>query len=167
MGKKIDSIIKYYPKDAVIISFIILHEIFTHKKLRSHNAFIPGRETPSKFVGPELDIKNFYFSDKKNLDPLSIYNKDKFNTNETPKEGESGRMLEYFFENEKFEIINYLKKYLGFGDLLDRVDLIVDENFDRLHSYIKAKIAEGKVQLLYEVKPQKKNIKNLLINKIN
>ena len=161
LGKTIDSIINCYPKDAaVIISFIILHEIFIHKKLRSHNDFIFVRETPSKFVGTKFDVKNFYFSDKKHdLDPLSIYNKDKFNSYETPKEGESGRMIEYFFENEKFEIINYLKKYLGFGDLLDRVDLIVDENFDRLHSYIKAKIDDGKAQLLYEDKTRKINIK--------
>ena len=56
----------------------------------------------------------------------------------------------YFLENENFEIIYYLKKYLGFGELLNKVDLIVDENLDRVHNYVKNKISEKKVQLLYK-----------------
>ena len=164
INKETDEIAKNYPKDAaVIVSFVLLHEIFMHKKLRASNDFIPGKETPSKFIGPKFNIKNFYYSDKKgNSDPLSIYTKNQNKLNKIPEEGECGKILEYFFENEKFEIIKYLKKYIGFGDLLDKVDLIVDENLDKLHSYIKDKIADGSAKLLYKDKKSKNN--NEIIN---
>ena len=156
-----EEIIKENPEDAAVtISFVLLHEFFMHKKIRSSPDFIVGRETPSKFIGPNFDIKNFYYSnDKKNLDPLSVYNK-KENENTIAKEGESGKMLEYFFENEKFEIIYYLKKYLGFGDLLGKVDLIVDENLDKLHEYVKNKIDNKEAKPLYEDKNSKKTCNN-------
>ena len=129
IGKDIDNIINNQPEDAAImISFVIFHEIFIHKKIRANTDFEKGKETPAKFIGPKYEIKNFYYScNKKNLDPLSIYNKDKENDNKISKEGECGRMLEYFFENKNFEIINYLKKYIGFGDLLEKIDLIVEK----------------------------------------
>ena len=163
LGKSIDEIILNQPENAaVIISFVIMHEIFMHKKLRSNPDYIKGRETPSKFIDPKLNIKNFYFSqDIHNLDPLSVYNENKI-INKIPEDGECGRILEYFFDNEKFEIIYYLKNYLGFGDLLKNVDLVVDENLNRLHSYVKQKISEGKVQLLYKEKNSKINIKKYI-----
>ena len=71
---------------------------------------------------------------------------------EKTKEGECGHILEYYFENKEFEIINYLKKYLGFGGLLNKVDLIVDENLSQLHSYIKNKLNDSSVQLLFKEK---------------
>ena len=155
LSKSVDEIIKSNPEDAAVtISFVILHEFFMHKKIRSNPDFIPGKETPPKFIGPKLDIKNFYYSnDKKNLDPLSVYNKNENeNINKITKEGECGKILAYFLENSNFEIIHYLKKYIGFGDLLEKVDLIVDENLDRLHSYVKSKIANGEARpLLKEI----------------
>ena len=159
IGLEIDDIINDKPEDsAVMITFVILHEIFMHKKMRSNNGFEKGKETPSKFIGPKYEIKNFYYSsNKKNLDPLSIYNKDKKNDNKISKEGESGRMMEYFFENKNYEIINYLKKYIGLGELLNKVDLIVDTNFDKLHDYILKKINEGKAKRLLKEKSKKNN----------
>ena len=68
-------------------------------------------------------------------------------------------MLEYFFENKNFEIINYLKKYIGFGELLNHVDLIVDENLDKLHSYVINKINDGKAKPLRKEKSKKNNQK--------
>ena len=164
INKRIDDIINNFPEDAaVIISFVILHEFFMHKKIRSNPEVIPGRETPSKFIGPKLDIKNFYYSNNKhNLDPLSVYNKSEDKNNKIPKDGECGRMLEYFFENEKFEVIRSLKKYLGFGDLLNKVNLIVAENLDDLHLYVKNKIEKGEAQLLYVDKKSKRNIKEYI-----
>jgi hypothetical protein len=164
INKRIDDIINNYPEDAaVIISFVILHEFFMHKKIRSNPEVIPGRETPSIFIGPKLDIKNFYYSNNKhNLDPLSVYNKSDDKNNKIPKDGECGRMLEYFFENEKFEVIRSLKKYLGFGDLLNKVNLIVAENLDDLHLYVKNKIEKGEAQLLYVDKKSKRNIKEYI-----
>ena len=166
IGKDIDTIITKYPKDAaVMISFVILHELFMHKKIRSNNDFDKGKETPSKFLGPKYDIKNFYYTNnKKNFDPLSVYNKDKENDNNIAKEGEFGKMFEYFLENENFEIINYLKKYIGFGDLLDNVDLIVDKNLDNLHSYILNKIKDNIAKPLLNEKSKKINKKKLDFN---
>ena len=166
IGKDIDTIIQKYPKDAaVMISFVILHELFMHKKIRSNNDFENGKETPSKFIGPKYDIKNFYYTNnKKNLDPLSVYNKNKENDKKISKEGESGKMLEYFLEDKNFEIINYLKKYIGFGDLLDNVHLIVDKNLDNLHSYIRNKIQDNKVKPLLNEKTKKNNKKKLDFN---
>ena len=80
----------------------------------------------------------------------SSFNFDPIIKNKILEEGECGKILEYFFENENFEIIYYLKKYLGFGELLNKVNLIVDENLDKLHNYVKNKISEKKVQLLYK-----------------
>ena len=159
INKRIDDIINNYPEDAaVIISFVILHELFMHKKIRSNPDVIPGRETPSKFIGPKLDIKNFYYSNNKhNLDLLSFYNKKEDKNNKIPEDGECGRMLEYFFENEKFGVIRSLKKYLGFGDILNKIDLIVAEKLDDLHSYVKNKIEKGEAQLLYVNKKSKRN----------
>ena len=163
LNKSFDNIINNNPEDsAVIISFVILHEIFMHKKIRSNPDFFPGRETPSKFIGPNLDIKNFYYSNNKhNLDPLSIYNKNE-DKNKIPEEGEYGKMFEYFSENEKLEIIHSLKKYLGFGDLLQKVDLIVDQNLDGLRSYVKNKIEKGEVQPLIKDKISKNNLKEYI-----
>ena len=154
--KSAEEIINEQPKDAAVtISFVLLHEFFMHKTIRSNFDFTKGRETPPKFIGPKFDINNFYYSkNKKNLDPLSVYNT-KENENTIAKVGESGKMLEYFFENENFEIIYYLKKYLGFGDLLDNVNLIVDENLDKLHNYVKDKIEKKEVKPLYEKKSDK------------
>ena len=60
--------VNHQPEDAaVIISFVILHEIFMHKKLRSNYDFIQRKETPSKFIGPNFEIKNFYYSKKKKI----------------------------------------------------------------------------------------------------
>ena len=70
---------------------------------------------------------------------------------------ESGKMLEYFLENKNFEVITYLKKYIGFGELLEKVDLIVDKNLDALHSYVANKIKEGKAKLLLKDKRNKNN----------
>ena len=67
--------------------------------------------------------------------------------------------MEYFFENKNFEIINYLKKYIGFGELLKHVDLIVDEKLDKLHSYVINKIKDGKVKPLRKEKSKKNNQK--------
>ena len=163
IGMDIDDIINKYPEDAaVMVSFVILHEIFMHKKIRSNDDYEEGKETPPKFIGPKYEIKNFYYSsNNKNLDPLNIYNKDKENENKISEEGESGKMLEYFFENKNFEIMTYLKKYLGLGELLNRVDLIVDENFDRLHCYIAKKIEEGIAKPLLKEKFKKNNYKNI------
>ena len=157
--KDIDSIINKQPEDAaIIISFVILNEIFMHKKIRSNEDFEKGRETPSKFIGPKYEIKHFYYSsNKKNADPLSIYNKDKENKNNICKEGESGKMLEYILENKNFEVVTYLKKYIGFGELLEKVDFIVDKNWDALHSYVANKIKEGKAKLLLKDKRNKNN----------
>ena len=67
IGKNIKTIINKHSEDAaVIISFVLLNEIFIHKKLRENCEFIKGRETPSKFIGPKYDIKNFYFTNQKN-----------------------------------------------------------------------------------------------------
>ena len=164
IGKEIDDIINDQPEDAAVaISFVILHEIFMHKKIRSNDDFVPGKETPSKFIGPQYEIKNFYYSNnKKNLDPLSIYNKNKDNENKISKEGECGKILEYFLENKNFEIMDYLKKNLGFGELLNKADLIVDENLNKLHSYILNIIKEGKVKPIGKNKSKKKGK-----NKIN
>ena len=161
IGKEIDTIINEQPEDAaIIISFVILHEVFMHKKIRSNDDFVTGKETPSKFIGPKYDIKNFYYTNNKNnADPLSIYNKDKGNENKISKDGECGKILEYFFENKNFEIINYLKKYIGFGELLKHVDLIVDEKLDKLHSYVINKIKDGKVKPLRKEKSKKNNQK--------
>ena len=163
INKSIDDIINNNPEDAAImISFVMLHEIFMHKTIRSNPDFIPGRETPPKFIGPKLDIKNFYYSDNKNnLDPLSIYNKKKDN-NKIAEDGESGKMLEYFFEDEKLEIISSLKKYLGFSELLKKVNLIVAENLDELHSLVKNKILKGEVQLLHKDKISKNKIREYI-----
>lgn len=46
--------------------------------------------------------------------------------------------------------MNYLKKYLGFGELLNRADLIVGENLDELHSYIINKINNEKIKPLHQ-----------------
>ena len=160
LGKTIDDIRDKYPEDsAIIVSFTILHEIFMHKKLRDNIEFVPGKETPSKFINSKLEIKNFYYSNIKNKDPLSIYQKDNKKINEVPIEGESGKMLESFFENKEFEIMNYLKKYLGFGDLLGKVYLITDKSSDNLHSYIQNKINEGKIQPLIKEKDNKNKTK--------
>lgn len=166
IGIDIDTIIQNYPKDAaVIISFVILHELFMHKKIRSNNDFEKGKETPSKFIDPKYDIKNFYYTNnKKNLDPLSVYNKDKENDKKITEEGESGKMLEYFLENKNFEVINYLKKYIGFGDLLDNIDLIVDKNLDNLHTYIRNKIQDNTAKPLLNEKLKKNNKKKLDFN---
>ena len=163
INKSIDDIINNYPEDAAImISFVVLHEIFMHKAIRSNRDFVPGRETPPKFIGPKLDIKNFYYShNKHNLDPLSIYNKKKDN-NKIDDDGESGKMLEYFFEDEKLEIISSLKKYLGFSELLNKVNLIVAENLDELHSLVKNKIQKGEVKLLRNDKISKNKIKEYI-----
>ena len=157
LGKSIEDILENQPEDAaVIISFVILHEIFMHKKIRANEDFTPGKETPSKFIGPKYEVKNFYYSNnKKNLDPLSIYNKNKEYENKIPNEGESGKILEYFLENKNFEIMNYLKKYLGFGELLNSVDLIVDKDLDKLHKYIINKIKDGKAKPLLKEKLKK------------
>ena len=161
--KSAEEIINEQPKDAAVtISFVLLHEFFMYKIIKSNHDFIKGRETPSKFIGPKFDIKNFYYSkNKKNLDPLSVYNA-KENENTIAKSGESGKMLEYFFENENFEIIYYLKKYLGFGELLDNVNLIVDENLNKLHNYVKNKIEKKEAKPLYEKKNSAKNCKDYM-----
>ena len=82
--------------------------------------------------------------------------------NKIIKEGECGKILEYFIENENFEIIYYLKKYLGFGELLDNVNLIVDENLDKLHNYVKNKIEKKEAKPLYEKKNSAKNCKDYI-----
>ena len=63
----------------------------------------------------------------------------------------------------KFEIMNYLKKYLGFGELLTRIDLIVSENAEELHKFIINKIQEGTAKPIREEKSKKK-IKNKINN---
>ena len=169
IGKSYDELINEKPNDcAIIVSFLLLHEIFMHKNLRANCNFLKGKETPSKFIGRGFTIKNFYYTtNKKNKDPLSIYlkKKRKRNIGKIPKVGESGRILEYFFENERFEIIKYLMKYIGFGELLQKVDLIIDENYDELHDFIENKIKEGKIQPLRKTKKNDKPKCNLNKNK--
>ena len=51
--------------------------------------------------------------------------------------------------------MNYIIKYLGFGELLNSVDLIVDKDLDKLHKYIINKIKDGKAKPLLKEKLKK------------
>ena len=70
IGKSYDELINEKPNDcAIIVSFLLLHEIFMHKNLRANCNFLKGKETPSKFIGRGFTIKNFYYTtNKKNKD---------------------------------------------------------------------------------------------------
>lgn len=152
IGYFIKDIIYDHSKDAaIIIAFTVLHEIFMHIKLRSNSDFSEGKETPSKFIGKKFEITNFYYTNEKNIiDKLAIYNSDINKLNSIPEEGESGRMLEYFFEEKNKHIIYILKNYLGYGELLSKVNLIVSNNMDDLQKFVFQKIKN--VQILNEKK---------------
>jgi hypothetical protein len=149
------------PKDsAVNITFTLSHEIFMHKNLRSVDSSDEGKITPTKFIGPKLNIKTFFYTDKsKFCNCLAIYKK-KDNVNNIPEKGESGRFFEYFFEDDnnneesniKHKIIYTLKTYTGFGDLIDKVELIVSKDADGLKKYIEQKILDNNAKPLYEKK---------------
>ena len=159
---KIEDYMIFHPKDAAInISFTFSHEMFMNKKLKAGPTSEQVNITPTKFIGKNLQIKSFFYTDKKNFfDILAVRRnrkKRKNNLNEFPKKGESGRMMEYFFEKKDIHgkdsrIIFKLKTYLGFGDLLNQVGLIVDRNPNKLHEYVNEKIKNGVARPLMEIK---------------
>ena len=93
------------------------------------------------------------------MDCLAIYTKKKEKLKNLPENGESGRMFEYFFGNEDKigkPLIYILKTYIGFGDLINKVNLVVDRDVDKLLDYINKKIQDGNAKLL---------LKNELLNR--
>ena len=102
LGYSIEEYKSRLPKDAAInISFTLSHEIFMHKKLRSDMTSPDGKKTPLKFIDLRFNIKTFYFTYNKNdLDCLAIFNKSEDKLKTIPDKGESGRMFEYFFEDQ-------------------------------------------------------------------
>lgn len=162
------------PKDSAInIFFTISHELFMHKNLRSVFSNPKGKETTTKFNGPKLDIKTFFYTNKNSFyNCLTSYTKTKNKLDTVPDKGESGQNFESFFkkndnnniiiniENDiEHKIIHILKSYVGFGDLLEKVDLIINNNIDGLINYINQKIKDDNVKPLFEKKVlnQKRN----------
>ena len=131
-----------------------------HKKFRFDMVSIDGKKTPIKFIGLKFDIKSFFYTNEKaNLDCLAIYTKKKEKLKNLPENGESGRMFEYFFGNEDKigkPLIYILKTYIGFGDLINKVNLVVDRDADKLLDYINKKIQDGNAKPL---------LKNELLNR--
>ena len=161
IGYNIEDYILKLPNDAAVnVSFTLSHEIFMHKKFRSDMVCIDGKKTPIKFIGLKFDIKSFFYTNEKaNLDCLAIYTKKKEKLKSLPEKGESGRMFEYFFGNEdKIEkpLIYILKTYIGFGDLINKVNLVVDRDADKLLDYINKRIQDGNAKPL---------LKNELLNR--
>ena len=154
MGYTVPKIMIEHPKDAAInIGITILHEIFMHNKIRSSINLIPGIKTPCKFFNAKFDITNFYYTNIKNsLDCLAIYTDDNNLLGSIPKKGESDRILEYFFENNNKHIINFLKSYLGYGELLSKTELFTKNNLDELQSLIYNKYLNKSVSRLYDYK---------------
>jgi len=155
IGYNIEDYLLKLPNDAAInVSFTLSHEIFMHKKFRSDMVSIDGKKTPVKFIGLKFDIKSFFYTNKKiNLDCLAIYTQKKDKLKNVPEKGESGRMFEYFFGNEdKIEkpLIYILKTYIGFGDLINKVNLLVDRDADKLLDYITKKIQDGNAKPLLQ-----------------
>jgi len=161
------------PKDSAInVSFTICHELLMHKNLRTVFTNPKGKKTPRKFIGPKLDIKTFFYTNKNNFhNCLASYTKDKKKLGTFPDKGESGRIFEYFFEkddnnniikienNIEHKIIYTLKTYTGFGDLLEKVDLVTNNNSDGLINYINQKIKDDNAKPLNgkKVLNQKRN----------
>ena len=161
------------PKDSAInVSFTISHELFMYKNLRTVFTNPKGKETPRKFIGPKLDIKTFSSTNKKRFyNCLASYTKEKKNLGTVPDKGESGRIFEYLFEKDdnnnninigndiEHKIIYTLKNYSGFGDLLEKVDLVINNNLDGLINYINQKIKDDNVKPLLDKKVlnQKRN----------
>ena len=161
IGYNIEDYILKLPNDAAInISFSLLNEIFIHKKFLTDMVSFDNKKTPLKFIGLKFDIKSFFYTNKKiDLDCLAIYTKKKERLKNVPENGEIRRMFEYFFGNEdKIEkpLINILKTYIGLGDLINKVNLVVDRDADKLLDYINKKIQEGNAKPL---------LKNELLNR--
>ena len=68
-------------KDSAInLSFTISHELLMHKNLRIVFTNPKRKETPKKFIDPKLDIKTFYFINKKGFyHCLESYTREKKN----------------------------------------------------------------------------------------
>lgn len=145
------------PKDAAInVSFTLSHEMFMHKKLRAEPSSDEGKKTPTKFIGKQFAIESFFYS-QGTSSILAIYTKNKKKLNTEPSKGESGRIFEYFFEikdkyGKESQIISILKKYYGFGDLIDKVELIVNTSVKQLHEFINQQIRDNKAGPLVETK---------------
>ena len=155
LGYSIEEYKSRLPKDAAInISFTLSHEIFMHQKFRSDMTSPDGKKTPLKFIDLRFNIKTFYFANNKNdLDCLAIFSKSGDKLKTIPDKGESGRMFEYFFEDpDRIEnnIIHILKSYLGFGDLIDNVGLVINRKVDELINYINQKFKDKNVKPLLE-----------------
>ena len=148
------------PKDSAInVSFIIFHELFMYNNLRTFFTNPKGKEKPIKFIGQKLDIKTFLYTNKNIFyNCLPLYTKKKKKLSTFPDKEESGQIFEYFFEkddnnniinnNIEHKIIHTLKTYAGFGDLLEKVDLITNNNVDGLINYINQKLKEDNVKPL-------------------
>ena len=141
-----DYMIKRAKDSAVNLSFTLFHEIFMHKKFISDDEVIEGKESPVKFIGPKFDIKTFFYTNKKdNWNNLAIYTKNEKKLNTIPDKVESGRIFEYFFEIQDEiikNLVHILKTYIGLGDLIDKVNLVVSRNADELLNFIKQKICD-------------------------
>jgi hypothetical protein len=154
---EIEDYMNFHPKDAAInVSFTLSHEMFMHKKLRAEPSSEEGKETPTKFIGKQLSIESFFYS-QVTSSILTIYTKNKNKLNTEPPKGESGRIFEYFFEikdkyGKESQIISILKTYYGFGDLIDKVDLIVNTSVEQLHEFINQQIRDNKAGPLMETK---------------
>ena len=152
IGYNIEDYLLKLPNDAAInISFTLFHEIF-NKKFLSDMVSVDNKKSPLKFIDLKFDIKSFFYTNKKmNLDCLAIYTKKKERLKNVPENGEIRRMFEYFFWiDEKLEkpLINILKTYIGFGDLINKVNLVVDRDADKLLDYINKKIQDGNTKPL-------------------
>ena len=154
MGYTVPQIMIEHPKDAAInIGITIFTELFMFMKIRSNINSIQEIETPCKFFSDKFDITNFYYTNIKNsLDCLAIYTDDIKLLGSIPKKGESGRILEYFFEYNNKHIINFLKSYLGYGELLSKTKLFTKNNLDELQSLIYNKYLNNSVSRLYDYK---------------
>lgn len=154
IGLDYDEFLQNHPEDtAILISFTILHELFMHKKLRDNEEYISGKETPGKFIGKKFKIENFYYTNiKNNLDCLSIYTDDKKKLKTSCEDGECGKMFEYFFEEPNNHIIYILKNYLGFSDLLNKVDLVVQQDLKELQKYVIEKSKNNEIVKLVNTK---------------
>ena len=174
IGYNIEDYILKLPNDAAVnVSFILFHEIFMHKKFRLDMVSIDGKKTPIKFIGLKFDIKSFFYTNEKaNLDCLAIYTKKKEKLKSLPENGERGRMFEYFFGNEDKigkPLIYILKTYIGFGDLINKVNLVVDRDADKLLDYINKKIQDGNAKPLLKNellnrKRKREELKDIIVN---
>ena len=157
------------PKDSAInASFTISHELFMHKNLGTVFTSPKGEETLKKFISQKLGIKTIFYTNKNIFyNCLASYTKEKKKLDTVSDKGESGLTFEFFFgkddnnniENDIEHIILILKTYAGFGDLLEKVDLVINNNVDELINYINQKIKDDNVKPLLEKKVlnQKRN----------